>query len=268
MIPKPLTLHAELTLFAGETLLANAKRIELLRQIDATENLTKAAKIAGFSYKSAWDAIDLMARLSGGTLLERVTGGKGGGRTYLTVRGKQMLKNFVLIQDEHARFIARLNTLANGLAADYALLSETPMKTSARNQYPGMITAILQGPVNDLITIRIDETVELSASITHRSCKELQLDIGAKVFALIKASTLDISLQSEGKRGPEKNTLAGTIRQISLGEEKTEIIILLGSGLDLVATIPNSQVKALGLQSGLKVQALVDASNVLIGVAA
>ncbi len=268
MNPNSLTLHAELTLFAGETLLANAKRIELLRQIDVTENLTKAAKIAGFSYKSAWDAIDLMARLSGGTLLERVTGGKGGGRTYLTEHGKQMLKNFALIQHEHARFIARLNKLANGLAADYALLSETPMKTSARNQYPGMITAILQGPVNDLVTIRIDETHELSASITHRSGKELQLDIGDKVFALIKASTLDISLKSASQHRAEKNTLAGTISQVSPSDEKTEIIILLEGDLDLVATVANAQVKKLGLKPGLKVAAFVEASNVIVGVAA
>ncbi|MBU6292524.1 MAG: LysR family transcriptional regulator, partial [Burkholderiales bacterium] len=93
----PLALDAELTLRHGDTLLANRKRIELLRQIGLTENLTKAAKIAGYSYKGAWDTIDQMTQLTGDRLLERHAGGKGGGRTQLTERGKQLLKNFDLI---------------------------------------------------------------------------------------------------------------------------------------------------------------------------
>ncbi len=50
MSTSALTLHAELTLRVGEELLANAKRIELLRQIGLTENLTRAAKMAVYSY--------------------------------------------------------------------------------------------------------------------------------------------------------------------------------------------------------------------------
>ncbi len=92
----PLSLHAELTLRVGDELLANAKRIELLRQIGLTENLTLSARIAGFSYKGAWDTIEQMTQLTGGSLLERQAGGKGGGRTRLTERGKQLLKNFML----------------------------------------------------------------------------------------------------------------------------------------------------------------------------
>ena len=38
------------------------------------------------SYKAAWDAIDTMNNLAGEPLVERMTGGKGGG-TQLTRRG-------------------------------------------------------------------------------------------------------------------------------------------------------------------------------------
>lgn len=58
-------LDAELHLRVGDDLLANRKRIELLRQIEQLENLTKAAKLSGYSYKGAWDAMDHMATLSG-----------------------------------------------------------------------------------------------------------------------------------------------------------------------------------------------------------
>jgi molybdate transport system regulatory protein len=92
MRPAKFNLNAELTVRVGDELLANSKRIALLRQIDEIENLTKAAKLAGYSYTGAWDSIQQMSELSGGTLLERHAGGKGGGRTKLTERGKQLLK--------------------------------------------------------------------------------------------------------------------------------------------------------------------------------
>jgi len=75
----PFSVDAELSLRIGETPLANKKRIELLRQIGLTENLTKAAKIAGYSYKGAWDTIEQMTQLTGDRLLERHAGGKGAG---------------------------------------------------------------------------------------------------------------------------------------------------------------------------------------------
>ena len=52
-------LDAELQLRVGTELLANRKRIELLSHIEQLENLTKAAKLAGYSYKGAWDAMEI-----------------------------------------------------------------------------------------------------------------------------------------------------------------------------------------------------------------
>ena len=45
----------------------------------------------GMSYKAAWDAIDTMNNLAGEPLVERLTGGKGGGGT-LTARGEQLVR--------------------------------------------------------------------------------------------------------------------------------------------------------------------------------
>ena len=82
-------LHAELIVRVGDELFANAKRIELLRQIDRLGNLTHAAKVAGYSYKGAWDSIDQMASVSGGTLITRRAGGKGGGRGKVAAAGSR-----------------------------------------------------------------------------------------------------------------------------------------------------------------------------------
>jgi molybdate transport system regulatory protein len=261
-------LHAELTVRVGDEMFANARRIELLRQIDQLGNLTQAAKQVGYSYKGAWDAIDDMARLSGGTLIERHAGGKGGGSTHLTERGQQVLRNFSLIQAEHARFIARLDVLANGLSNDYAMENEIAMRTSARNQFAGILVSIMPGKVNDELGIMVNAHQTLIASITHESCRELQLAVGAKVFALIKASAVVLHLPNESDTATAKNALLGTVHKITQGEHQSELAVLLESGLMLVTTIPNQTTHAMALKEGTVVLAMIEPSNVIIGIAA
>lgn len=271
MAKKRFTLHAELTVRVGEAMFANARRIELLRQIDRLGNLTQAARQVGYSYKGAWDAIDEMARLSGGTLIERQAGGKGGGGTHLTERGQQVVRNFSLIEAEHARFIARLDGLAQGLSNDYAMQNEIAMRTSARNQFAGMLVSVTPGAVNDELGILINASQMLIASITHESCRELQLAVGTKVFALIKASAVRLqwpdaigAVSSAGK----KNALLGTVHTMVRGEHQSEIAVLLDSGLTLVTTMPGHEFDAMGVQIGSAVLAVIEPSNVIIGIAA
>ena len=261
-------LHAELTVRVGDEMFANARRIELLRQIDQLGNLTQAAKQVGYSYKGAWDAIDDMARLSGGTLIERHAGGKGGGSTHLTERGQQVLRNFSLLQAEHARFIARLDVLANGLSNDYAMENEIAMRTSARNQFAGILVSITPGKVNDELGIMVNASQTLIASITHESCRELQLAVGAKVFALIKASAVILHLPNESDTPLAKNALLGTVHMITQGEHQSELAVLLESGLTLVTTMSRPEIDTIDLQVGSAVLAVIEPSNVIIGIAA
>lgn len=261
-------LDAELTLRVGDDLLANAKRIELLRQIGLTESLTKSAKIAGYSYKGAWDTIEQMTQLTGGKLLERHAGGKGGGRTLLTARGHQLLKNFLLVQAEHARFITRLDQLANGLEADYAMQTDVAMKTSVRNQFGGIVMSILQGHANDEVTLRVNDSLLLTASITHESGRELQLDIGMKIFALIKASSIKLWSPSALIPASQRNSFAATVHKLVNGNACTEVALLIEGGQELICTAGNEDVERLALTSGMSVVASIDPSNVILGIAA
>lgn len=262
------TLDAELTLRVGDHLLANDKRIELLRQIGLTENLTQSARLAGYSYKGAWDAIEQMTALTGGALLQRQAGGKGGGKTRLTERGRQLLNNFLLVQSEHARFIARLNGLANRLDTDYGVQTEIAMKTSARNQFAGIIVSMLQGPVNDEVTLLINGQLMLVASITHDSARELNLAIGAKVFALIKASSIRLDAAGSTDGTGQRNTFMASVQRVKPGPTTTEVLATVGEGLELACTLTNEEAGRLPLSPHQPLIALIDPSQVIIGVAA
>ena len=74
-------------------------RISLLERIGETGSITRAAKAVGISYKTAWEAVDVMNNMSGGALVESATGGKGGGGTHLTSAGKKLIQTYQMIQN-------------------------------------------------------------------------------------------------------------------------------------------------------------------------
>ncbi|SQG64613.1 putative molybdenum-pterin-binding protein 2 [Corynebacterium renale] len=69
------------------------------------------------------------------------------------------------------------------------------MKLSARNQLRGTVTAIEEGAVNGLVTIKLDGAEqEVTASITNRSIEELGLEVGKPAIAVIKSSEVMVGI--------------------------------------------------------------------------
>ena len=95
-----------LTLKLQQRLFADPRRIALLKQIDQTGSISQGAKHAGISYKSAWDAINEMNQLSEHPLVDRATGGKGGGGAVLTRYGQRLIQLYDLLAQMPCRWIA------------------------------------------------------------------------------------------------------------------------------------------------------------------
>ena len=86
-----------LTLRLQQKLFADPRRIALLKQIEQTGSISQGAKNAGISYKSAWDAINDMNTLSEQPLVDRATGGKGGGGAIVTRYGQRLIQLYDLL---------------------------------------------------------------------------------------------------------------------------------------------------------------------------
>ena len=263
-----LTLAAELTLSLGGQSLAGSRRMALLAEIARVGSITQAARGAGFSYKGAWDAVEQMGNLAGEPLLERMAGGKGGGHTRLTPRGDQLVRSFLLIQQEHARFVERLNQQSQGLTRDYSLLEGMAMRTSARNQFAGTVTAVRGGAVNDEVELQVIGGLRIVAGITHESCQELGIEVGAKAFALVKASSIILMTEAEGARLSARNQLAGVVSRITPGAVNCEVVLALAGGGAVAAIITVDSATALALEVGTPATAVFKASSVILGVAA
>lgn len=261
-------IDAELRLSLHGQDLAGARHLALLAEIERQGSLTQAAKAVGFSYKGAWNAIEHMSNLAGEPLLERMAGGKGGGFTRLTARGAQLVRNFGLVQQEHARFIARLNRQARGMTADYALMESIAMRTSARNQFAGTVCALRAGAINDEIELEIIGGQRIVATVTRESCTELGLAVGAKAFALIKASAIILMTESEDVRLSARNQLKGQVLRLTEGAVNSEVILALPGGGTVAAIVTQASARSLGLSVGVAATAIFKASSVIIGVAA
>lgn len=263
-----IALNGLLWMSVGDRSLGGPGRIELLAKIAEHGSITQAAKSMKMSYKAAWDAIDQMNNLAGEALVERMTGGKGGGSTHLTSRGEQLIANFRLIDEEHKRFISNLSKQADGLKQDLILIRRLNMKTSARNQFLGKVTKIQAGAVNDEIDVEISGEQKIVAIITSESTKNLGLKPGVEVFALIKASSVIILTDDEGAKLSTRNRLSGKVSHVQTGAVNSEVVIDLPGGGAIASIITNESTVTLGLQVGKEASAIFKASSVIIGVPA
>lgn len=243
-------------------------RVALLSAIAESGSITRAAKAMGMSYKAAWDAIDTMNNLAGEALVERVSGGKGGGGTRLTERGRRLVHNFRLIEQAHREFVQQLSRQAAGIADDYLLFRRMGMKTSARNQFIGTVTSVKTGAMNDEVELQIPGGQKIVAIVTHESTENLGLKPGAEAFALIKASSIIIVSDDSGARFSARNRLQGTISRVQAGAVNSEVVIDLPGGATLAAIVTNESSQNLGLQAGDAATAIFKASSVIVGVPA
>lgn len=67
------------------------------------------------------------------------------------------------------------------------------MKLSARNLIPGTIKAVTVGMVNAEVVIEIAPGVEVVSVITKNSVERMDLKVGDKVEAMVKATSVMVA---------------------------------------------------------------------------
>ncbi|MFT4802041.1 MAG: molybdate transport system regulatory protein [Flavobacteriaceae bacterium] len=79
---------------ADDNVLLGEGRVRLLKAIDETGSLSKAAKSMQMSYKKAWTLIDAVNKSSKKPVTITSIGGKGGGGAVLTEYGRKLILAF------------------------------------------------------------------------------------------------------------------------------------------------------------------------------
>ncbi|MFG1174972.1 molybdenum-dependent transcriptional regulator [Erwiniaceae bacterium CAU 1747] len=243
-----------------QRLFADPRRIELLRQVKASGSISQGARQAGISYKSAWDAINEMNQLADRTLVERATGGKGGGGAIVTSYGERLIQLYTLLEQIQQK---AFDVLQDDAPLDSLLgaIARFSLQTSARNQFYGTVVSRDTLPVQQHVTVELaDGCTQIRVALTEQSANRLQLTAGKEVLVLIKAPWIGITRESISA----DNQLAGKILQIEQGEDRSEVLMTLGSSETLCATVDNHHIAQQKLQPGSAVTAYFNADRVII----
>ena len=253
-------LSAELKL-AGRL---DARFFALLEALACTGSINRAARAAGLSYKGAWLLLEAACNLANEPLLETATGGVGGGGTRLTDAAQELLAAWRALQVDHTVFLRVQEAKLNQQPALKGLLRRLSMKTSARNQFVGSVSAIERGPVAAEVTITLKSGAEITATLTSAAAQRLKLKKGKEALALIKASAVVLVSDFAGWQLSARNQLAGSVARIEKGAVSSLVVLTLPGGAAITSSITNEGLEALGLKVGATATAVFKASAVMV----
>ncbi len=242
-------------------------RIRLLEMIDEHGSITKAAKAVGISYKTAWDTIDAINNLSEKPLFVRMAGGKSGGGTRLTDEGREVIRKYRVIQEEHDKFLGNITKRIGSANELYKFIKRISMKVSARNIYAGTVTKLTEGAVNSEVVLSLKGGDSLVAIVTNESVENLLLQEGTDAYAIIKASSILIGKDVEASKLSTSNILQGRVIKLLEGAVNTEVILELSGGNTISAIITNASAEHLSLREGDHACAICKASDIILGIA-
>jgi molybdate transport system regulatory protein len=241
-------------------------RIALLEKIDELGSISSAAKAAGISYKTAWHLVNMMNNLSEKPLVDRMTGGKGGGGTVLTREGKKTVEQFRIVQEEHRKFLQNLEGRLGDANNLYQFLKRISMKISARNVFSGTIETITRGAVNAEVILLLKGETRITSVITNGAVDNLGLTKGMNAYAIIKSSSIIIAQELLNAKLSARNILPGKISKLIEGPVSTEVDLEIGEGNVISAIITHGSSEKLSLKEGNTACAVFKASSVIIGI--
>jgi molybdate transport system regulatory protein len=260
-------IEAAITLRSEQVPNVGRDRIRLLQAVAREGSITAGAKAVGLSYKAAWDALDAMANLFGRPLLETRTGGRAGGGARLTPTGIRVIEAFGRLEAEMTRILRGLEPdLAGSGISPFSLFSGFFMRTSARNALRGTITAIRSDTLSAEITVAISDSKTIYALITQASVRELGLCVGREAIVLIKASFVVIAPGAVPPTASVRNCLPGAVARCDVSGVNAEVVLDIGDGKTIAATITARSAEMLGLSPGKPACALFDAAHVIVAI--
>lgn len=140
------------------------------------------------------------------------------------------------------------------------------LRTSTRNMLPGIVTAIVHGPINAEVGLLVNDRIVIDAIITNASVDALDLHPGGRAVALIKASFITLIEDVPGLRMSARNLIGGTVVQLTEGTVESEVVLDIGGGRHLAAIVTTHSAREMELVPGAAILACFKASHIILAV--
>ena len=151
---------------------------DILEAVKKEQSISKAARKVGMSYRYVWNYLDSVSKTIGEPIVETFKGGKkGGGGAKLTQLGELLLKEY-----------RRVEAYVGEVLGDEEYWEAAGLKISARNRLKGTVTSVEKGDVIAKVKIEVKTPVTVTALISKEAVEDLDIKVGDKVEAVIKAT--------------------------------------------------------------------------------
>lgn len=80
------------------------------------------------------------------------------------------------------------------IKATEVMIGKGELKLSARNQFPGTVTAVEEGAVNGIVKIEVLGGNTMTATISMGAIRELGLEPGVEATAVVKATSVMVGI--------------------------------------------------------------------------
>ena len=237
-------------------------RIELLEKIAQTGSIHAAAKAMKMSYKAAWERVNAMNEIADRPIIEKTTGGRGGGGTVLTAHAYELIATYKRFAELHREFIHRFAEAGDDPERLARILSRTFLTTSARNQLSCRVGAIEEHGLSSLLELQLRGGDTLFSIITTTSVRNMGLTSGCDAYAIIKSSDIAITADAPAD-DPDNNILEGEITSIQRSSESAEVTLQLKGGAKLVGVIALEAGSA--LETGMNAFATIAKRHIILG---
>ncbi|WP_084572924.1 TOBE domain-containing protein [Methylocapsa aurea] len=252
-----------LALRADGRLLVGRERVTLLEAVIQHGSITKAAEIAGFSYKTAWDAVNAINNLLPRPAFITHTGGPRGGGAEVTDEGRRLIATFRRLEEKLGRISDSIVEV--GLEHEEDLLFwGIGLKLSVRNAFHCTIVEIIPAPVNVEVKLKVSSEIEIIAVVTNASIAELGLTPGRSAVAMVNASSVMLAPRAEAPRISARNKIAGIVLDRVDGGVVTEVTLDIGEGKTITSVITHEGADGVEIAPGAKVWAIFKSSNVIL----
>lgn len=250
-----------LTITYGEQLFTDPRRIALLKAIHQTGSLSQAAKHIGISYKTAWDSVNSINKLSAKPFFMSTIGGKGGGGTVLSDYALRFIDLYDLLCKMQSNAFNILQNDSIPLNDILKVATKVSLQSSARNQLYGTITAIEVNHIAGFITVLLqDKMTVVNAYITDASIERLHLIVGKEVILLVKAPQIELT----NKRNNNLNHYQTIVKNIHQSEHWCELTLVLATGITIHASRPIAEFTQLDIIQDQQLDIYINPENIII----
>ena len=250
------SLNSKLLLTKSAEEFLTLKRVKLLENIIVYGSISKAAKASGITYKTAWAWIDKMNSLAPKALVQKISGGKGGGGTLITAYAKELISLFEEVEALHEQ---HLNTLERA----FEHLEDEERKSFSFARLEAEVVEILRYEKRATLNLRLGNGSTISAQAPIAFVDVNQLKASSLLSVLIESESVSVSKSLE-KEISSRNKLNTKVIDIMIDGNDVLLVLGLHNDESLVSQITYQSFEELNIKKGDELLALFKAYNVTL----